>query len=203
MRRTTLTRNRGVTLFELMLTLAVAAVLAAIAIPNMRDFIRNNRITAVANDLLRSMQVARSEAIKRQRRVVMCASENPSAATPSCSDTSFHGWIVFEDTNSDWTVNDGEQIIERHDLVHASLSVINDNDSIFSFAPTGFPTPDGTKVAVRNIVVCDERGNQQIAGNSSAARAVMLVERTGRFRVSRTVEDVDRAIDATGTTCPP
>lgn len=202
MEHSTRTRNRGVTLFELMLTLAVAAVLAAIAVPNMRDFIRNNRLTAVANDLLRSMQVARSEAIKRQRWVAVCASANPAAAAAICSNGAFGGWIVFEDTNGDWEIGAGEEIIERHDLVHASISLVHDNDSIFSFAPSGFPTSPGAKEPVRNIVICDERGTASI-GDNSMARAVMLVGTTGRFRVSRAAADVDEAIEDIGSTCPP
>lgn len=190
------------TLYELMLTLAVAAVLAAIAIPNMRDFIRNSRLTAVANDLLRSMQVARSEAIKRQRRVAICASANPAAAAAACSNGAFNGWIVFEDTNGDWEVSAGEEIIERHDLVHASLSLVHDNDSIFSFSPSGFPTPAGAKEPVRNIVICDDRGTASI-GSNSTARAVVLVGTTGRFRVTRDAADVEDAIDDIGSTCPP
>ena len=65
-----------------MITVAVAGTLAAIAVPNMRDFMRNNRLSSAANDMLRSVQVARSEAVKRQQIVATCASADPNADQP-------------------------------------------------------------------------------------------------------------------------
>jgi type IV fimbrial biogenesis protein FimT len=191
---------RGFTILELMITIAVAGVLAAVAIPNMRDFIRNGRLTAVANDLQRSAQIARSEAIKRQRNVVVCASDDPSSATPACSYDAFSGWIVFQDTNSNWQFDEDELVIERHDLVHESLTVINDNDAIMSYSAAGFANPADDQTPSRTIVICDSRGNRQI-GNNSTARAV-LIEATGRSRVSRIYDDVDDAITAVGVSCP-
>src|SRR5690606_20241281 len=91
---------RGFTLFELMVTLAVAGVLAAVAIPNMRYFIPNNRWTAATNDLIRASQIARSETIKRQRPVVVCARAAPAAAPPTCSYGEVRGWVVFENANN-------------------------------------------------------------------------------------------------------
>ncbi|HEY6644929.1 GspH/FimT family pseudopilin [Povalibacter sp.] len=190
----------GFTILELMLTITVAGVLAAVAIPNMRDFIRNNRLTAAANDLLRSTQVARSEAIKRQRNVVVCASSAPRDTTPSCSYGSFTGWLVFEDADNSWHFSDGDSIIERHEAIDTSITVINDHDGILSFATSGFGNPAGAKSPSRNVVICDERGNKAIGDNSSA-RAV-LIEATGRTRVTKNLKEVANALDSVGDTCP-
>lgn len=189
----------GFTLFELMVTLALAAVIAAIAIPNMSVFLRNNRLTSAANDLLRSTQIARSEAIKRQQNVVLCASANPNAATPACSYSVFAGWIVFQDTNNNWSLDDGEPVIERHDVLDSSVHVRNDRDGILSYGASGFANPPGAKTPSTRIVVCDDRGNRQV-GNDSTARALFF-EASGRTRVSRLSTDVTAALSVTGS-CP-
>jgi type IV fimbrial biogenesis protein FimT len=202
-------RNRGFTIFELMITIAVAGVLAAVAIPNMRDFIRNGRLTSATNDLLRSMQIARSEAIKRQRNVVVCATDSPSAEVPACSYDTFRGWIVFQDSNANWSLDgddpgtpddEGEAIIERHDLLDDSLTVLTDNDAILSYAASGFANPPSSKSPSKTVVVCDSRGNKQL-GNDSTARA-LVIEDTGRTRATRVHTDVSTAITKVGGSCP-
>jgi type IV fimbrial biogenesis protein FimT len=58
-------RARGFTVVELMVTVAVVAVLAAIALPNFRDFIRRNNVTTQTSNLFADLQLARSQAISR------------------------------------------------------------------------------------------------------------------------------------------
>lgn len=199
----------GFTLPELMITIALAGVLATVAIPNMRDFIRNNRLTGATNDLLRSTQFARSEAIKRQATVVVCASNEPLEEIPECSYGEFGGWIVFQDANDNWQFDDDdtgtaedetEIVLERHDVLDASVAVINNADGIVSYGPTGFARPDAAKARSSHIVICDVRGNQQI-GNSSTARAI-FIEATGRSRSTKDHADVTSALTETGA-CEP
>jgi type IV fimbrial biogenesis protein FimT len=190
---------RGFTLTELMVTLAVAAVLATIAIPNMRSFIQNGRLSSAANDLLRSFQLARTEALKRQLPVVVCASAAPTAPAPTCSYGPFKGWIVFQDTNSNWQVDNGEPILERHELIDSSVTVKTDNNGIEQFLATGFASPPGAKAPTRNILLCDVRGNQ-LVGTNSVERAV-LISQAGRARVSKAAADVASAAGAAGA-CP-
>jgi type IV fimbrial biogenesis protein FimT len=182
-----------------MVTLAVAGILLSVAVPNFRSFIQNDRLSAAANDLLRSFQLARTQAIKHQANVVVCASANPTAANPTCSYGPFNGWIVFQDTNSNWQVDAGEPVLERHELLDSSITVKTDNNGIESYAATGFANPAGVKTPTRNILVCDMRGNQIVGGNS-VERAV-LIATTGRTRVSKTSADVSTAAGAAGA-CP-
>ena len=191
--------QRGFTLTELLVTVAVAGVLAMMGVPNMRSFVQNNRLSSASNDLLRSFNLARTEAIKHQTNVVVCASALPTAAAPSCSYGALNGWIVFQDTNLNWQFDAGEPIFERHVLLDSSVTVKKDNDGIEMYLATGFASPAGVKSPTRNILLCDIRGNQMV-GTNSVERAV-LITASGRIRVSATSTDVNAAAAAAGA-CP-
>ena len=130
--------QRGFTLTELLVTVAVAGVLAMMAVPNMRSFVQNNRLSSASNDLLRSFNLARTEAIKHQTNVVVCASAAPTSAAPTCSYGAFNGWIVFQDTNLNWQWVAGDPIFERHVLLDTSVTVKKDNNGIEIYQATGF-----------------------------------------------------------------
>ena len=193
----------GFTLLELMITLAVAGVIVGLAVPTMRTFGQNNKLAGASNDLLRSFQIARSEAIKRQQNVVVCATTDPTAANPVCSygTVNFKGWIVFQDSNGNWQ-SDGdatEPVIERHGLLDTTLNVRNDKNGIESYNSQGFANPKATKDPTRNIVICDKRGVTLSAG-SSTARAI-VISNTGRTLVTKDNTAVTAAAGQTGA-CP-
>lgn len=198
-------RHRGYTLIELMVTLAVAGVLAAVAVPNMRTFMWNNRISSTANDLLRSIQVARTEAIKRQiGSVTVCATANSSSSVAddslTCSyGSSFAQWFVFYDANSNGVHDAGEVVLERG-AASPTNTVKNNLKGIVCFAPNGFSIPAcGTQQPTTAVTICDSRGNTAM-GTNSTARA-LFVSQTGRARVSQLFADVTTAISSTGS-CP-
>lgn len=82
---------------ELIVTIAVAALLLTLAVPSFQAVINNNRLSAAANEMMASLQTARMEAIRRNRRAVLCLSPTPNAATPVCNAVGATGWIVFRD----------------------------------------------------------------------------------------------------------
>lgn len=81
----------GFTLIELMVTLAVVGILAAVAVPAMTSLIAGNRLAGASGELASSLQLARSEAIRRNAQVTICASINGTTCTAS---TDWSTWIV-------------------------------------------------------------------------------------------------------------
>lgn len=84
---------RGFTLIELMVAIMVLGILLGVAVPSFRDAALSSRLTAYANDLVASAQIARSEAIKRNAPVTLCA----SADGAGCEESGGWevGWIVL------------------------------------------------------------------------------------------------------------
>lgn len=117
--------QRGMTLIELMTALGVLAILVAISVPSFRSYTLRSRVTAATNDLVSALNLARSEALRASANAVACASSNPDAPTPACSnDTDWAtGWIVFVDTNRDGNVTAGERIVQSWPALHAQLSL--------------------------------------------------------------------------------
>src|SRR5436190_16210070 len=97
------TQQKGFTLLELMITVVVAAILLAWGVPSFREFQRNSAMTSAANDLITGLLAARAEAVKRHVPVTLCASPDPLANVPVCSQNGAGtngGFVVWVDWDS-------------------------------------------------------------------------------------------------------
>ncbi len=102
----------GFTLVELMITVAVVAILAAIAFPSFQATIRSNRIATRTNEFMASVALARAEAVKNNIGAGMCASAN--GATCDTVNTGLEwndGWIVFDDVNGNKQFDAGDRVV--------------------------------------------------------------------------------------------
>ena len=88
----------GFTLVELLVSMAVMAILLTLAVPAFSEAMVSSRLTSVANSFLSHLYLARSEAIKRNGRAVLCKSADGLACSGSGG---WHqGWILFHDANN-------------------------------------------------------------------------------------------------------
>lgn len=83
--------NKGFTIIELLVTIAIAGILVAVAMPSFTSSIKSNRLTAINNDLVSALNLARSEAVKRNQQVVV---RRDAAGWDD-------GWQVFVDIDRD------------------------------------------------------------------------------------------------------
>lgn len=104
----------GFSLIELMLVLAVAAILLGTGLPSLRGFIQSQRLTTVVNEFFAAITLARSEAIQRGVRVDLV----PVDAVDWAS-----GWMVFVDENGNQQADSGEKVIFMHGPVPQGISI--------------------------------------------------------------------------------
>ena len=140
--------ENGFTLVELLITIVVISVLLATAVPSFMQFIKNNRVTAQANSLVVSTQMARNEAVKRGAGTTLCAANADMDGCSGSNDWST-GWIVFSDLNRDGAINtvtatatSGSTCLEDEDclintVAGPSRSTLTATNSEIRFLPTG------------------------------------------------------------------
>src|SRR5690606_7896913 len=85
----------GFTLLELMVVIAIAAILLALALPSFTSTLRSNRVATSTNELLATLSLARSEAVRNTRGAGVCTSADGGA----CGGDWDSGWLVWGDSN--------------------------------------------------------------------------------------------------------
>ncbi|MET0536076.1 MAG: GspH/FimT family pseudopilin [Steroidobacter sp.] len=142
-------RGAGFTIIELMITVSVASILLAIAIPSFNQMMVSSRLVAQSNDVVSGLSLARSEAIKRNATVTVCRSTDGT----SCA-TSTGNWLT-------WIVraSNGE-IVRRADVNNFNGTIVIRSslttDQV-AFGPDGLARTGGVMVADHQVRVCSTR----------------------------------------------
>lgn len=105
----------GFTLIELMVTVALVAILLAVAVPSLTTFQRNAQLTSFSNTLLAAINAARGEAMKRGRSAMVVPVDGSSWSS---------GWVVFVDLDRSQTyVEAGDLTLLKRDAPPSYLSI--------------------------------------------------------------------------------
>ncbi|WP_374340750.1 GspH/FimT family pseudopilin [Methyloversatilis sp.] len=188
--------QHGFSLIELMIVVLLLAIVSAFAMPAFQSFIASSRLTSEANEVLAALNLARSEAVRVQRRVVLCRAAQTNgqvvpSATSGCVTTTtsqpWQGWFVFVDNDADGVFDVGETVIRTQTLTAGGLVIVS-NSALGTAGNRIIFRPDGLaraqdSVALQNaeFVVCDTSG----ALSGANARTITLLSGS-RMNVTRT-----------------
>ena len=161
-------KNLGFTLLELLITLALISVVTALAVPSMRSFSQNDRLTTNINTMIGHLAYARSEAVKRSAQVSICVSSNAT----NCTGGSWEdGWLVYVDSDADFNFNAGvEEILRANQALDGGnkFSPTALYASQVTYDNRGFVTDTGS------FLLCDNR--------NGAFGKTITISNTGRVR---------------------
>ena len=168
--------STGLTLVELMVTLAILAIVLSLGAPSLMNTLQSQAVASATQTLSADLRFARSEALKRGSLVELCGATATTASggatTYSCladptgnarSDWSTDGWIVRDSTTGD---------VLRVSQKPLGISGINASKASLPFLPTGI-----LQGLAANVVIVP------LMSNNTAATQVACVNTTGRARI--------------------
>jgi type IV fimbrial biogenesis protein FimT len=171
-------RHSGFTIVELMVTVTIIAILAAVATPSFVNVVNTNRLASQSNELLAAMQYARTEAIRSNSRVTFCGTDSADAdADEDCGDGAHPFWVVLG------RVAGGGQQQLRVFAVDEPVNVSSDLELI-SFSADGIARdPDTRELITGEITVC------LATRNPARNKRVLNIAAGGRVDISTPEED--------------
>ena len=147
-------KPNGLTLVELVVTILMASILLAVAIPSFRSLIVRTRVVTAVNSFVSSLNLARSEALKRGQRVTVCTSSDGATCDPAVDWD--QGWIVFSEIAPPNAVVDaGETVISVRDGLDPQFTLVGNGNvaDYVSFANNGATqqVPNGNQMGTISL----------------------------------------------------
>lgn len=178
-------RLRGFTLIELMVTIAIAAILMVVAVPSLITYQRNSEMTSFANTLLASINAARGEAMKRGRYAMVVPADGVAWAS---------GWLVFVDIDGGTrTYSAASDILVTTKEAPPSFLNVSGNGPAGEAAPYIMFDPSGYAAkkpasATANLTLTITRNDVSTSEAAEQTRLVVIAK-TGRARVCKPSTD--------------
>ena len=151
----------GFTLIELLVTISLGLIILSFGVPSFSSFIKNNRVTTQTNIIVSDVNYARSEAVTRGETVILCRSDNPGAANPSCGGTAntwSSGWLIFVSGDANTSFDPADDTLLRATSRQPGSVSVKSNDTSNAnliYKADGAIDMGGNTAA---FAICDERG---------------------------------------------
>lgn len=173
-------KERAFSIIEVMTVVALIAIMAAMAAPSFTEIVRNNRLVSQANDFVTAINLARSEAIKRNQNVILCRSAD--GTTCAAAGGWEQGWVIFADSNGNTALDAGEEL-----RIYPSLAGGNTLRPNINFTNRVTYLPRGYASAPGSFILCADWTDDRDTNDPEdfrSGRAISIM-RTGRPRMDR------------------
>lgn len=132
-------KNKGFTLIELMITVAIMSIMLTIGLPSFQSIIASSRLTSSANAMVSALQLARSEALKQHKTVIIAPKLNKAWSD---------GWDVFVDLNRNDLPDNNEQVLAStvFDALSSTMAITATYADHIGYSANGRPIHGGLQI---------------------------------------------------------
>lgn len=172
-----LCHQRGFTLIEVLITIALIAVFAVIAVPSYRALTANNQIVSAVNDFANTLGAARAAAVARGETVIVCPSTDALSTKkkPTCSSQTANsqqwntGWISFVAAAGSNSFNAGDVILRVHGPLANGVTLLSSGGggtvaNYIGFNRMGFAQPTFAGATTQLVVQACATGTGHVRG---------------------------------------
>lgn len=168
--------ERGITLLELLITLAITTILMTSVVPAFRSLVAKTQVETATDTLVRATFLARTESVKRGQRVVSCLSDSATGCNPGSPDRI----LIFADSDRSGSPTSSTDIVQEVELNESAITV-SYNRPFLAFAPTGYAAgTNGT------FTICHSSGVGNMVVISTLGRARKATDYDGDGIVEKT-----------------
>ncbi len=188
MKRMPTNRQTGFSLLELMVTLAVAAILVVIAFPSMRDFMRRNHVVAQSNGIQSDLQLARGQAAATRGYVSICPLATAGTTTCDTSATSYDlGWLVYTSSAPNSAYASATDELEHVGPVTDNITVRVSNGGVLTYNSRGELIVGGNSTTSASFKTCAKvDSSDSLGASTSIVPGIQLaVANSGRIASSK------------------
>ena len=162
--------NKGLTLIELLVALAVATILITVGVPEMRSVLERSRAQDAVSQWQGDLSYARQAAAAYQTSITVC----PLDSATRCSGEWSQGYTIFIDTNGNGVLEAQDERLHQRDPIKMRDAIGADPPQRFRFTEDGLSEDAGT------LVYCAGSG----ADNAIRAVSVSITGQTRQIETS-------------------